>query len=84
MASFWEKQALPVITTILFSYFVILIILVSVVLSHFLRTELKNLINRYGRDNIVKLVLQGNIRGLLDLFIRRRRAELKKIQNDEY
>lgn len=73
MGTFWRNFALPAIMTILFSYFIIPIILITIILSRFLRRELKKLIKRYGRENVVKITLQGNIKGLLDLFIRSRR-----------
>jgi len=73
MGTFWKNFALPVIMTILFSYFIIPITLITIILSRFLRRELKKLIMRYGRENVVKITLQGNIKGLLDLFIRSRR-----------
>lgn len=73
MGTFWRKFALPAIMTILFSYFVVPITLISIILSRFLRREVLKLIKRYGRENVVKITLQGNIKGLLDLFIRSRR-----------
>jgi len=65
----WKKYLLPVIFTILFSFFFIFLYLIVIRFSHFLRRELEKLINRYGRDNIVKIILGGNIKGLIDLFI---------------
>ena len=67
MASIWNRTILPIILTILFSYFIIPFTLILVSFSRFLRRELTKLIARYGRDNVVKIFLQGNIKGLLDL-----------------
>ncbi|MFX1297078.1 MAG: hypothetical protein ACFFD2_19775 [Promethearchaeota archaeon] len=77
MPSIWTKYILPMITTIFFALFSILLALLLIQFSRFLRRELKRLIDRYGRENIVKITLQGNIKGLLDLFLLSRK-ELKK------
>jgi hypothetical protein len=69
MASIWKRYILPAIVTILFSIFSILIALVLIRFSWFLKRELAHLIKQYGRDNIVKIFLQGNFKGLVDLFL---------------
>ncbi|NVM30174.1 MAG: hypothetical protein HWN65_15125 [Candidatus Helarchaeota archaeon] len=73
MTSIWTKYVLPMITTVLFSIFSILLALILIQFSRFLRRELKRLIDRYGRENVVKISLQGNIKGLVDLFLLRRK-----------
>jgi hypothetical protein len=75
MTSVWTRRILPIMLTILFSYFIIPLSLIFVSFSRFLRRELKKLMDRYGRDNVVKLFLQGNIKGLLDLFILSRKGK---------
>ncbi len=76
MSSFWKKYLLPLIFTLLFSIFFILILLITIRFSHFLRRELEKLIDRYGRDNVVKITLGGNIKGLVDLFIYSRKEKI--------
>jgi ABC-type bacteriocin/lantibiotic exporter with double-glycine peptidase domain len=80
MASIWTKRIIPMILTLLFSLFILLISLMLVTFSRFLRREIRKLINRYGRDNVVKIFLQGNIKGLLDL-MRLSRDEQRSIQD---
>jgi hypothetical protein len=75
MVSIWKGYLLPAIVTILFSLFSILIALILIRFSWFLKNELAHLINKYGRDYIVKIFLQGNFKGLLDLFILDRRKK---------
>ena len=69
MALIWNRYILPAILTILFSLFSILLALILIRFSWFLKQELEHLINKYGRDYIVKIFLQGNFRGLINLFI---------------
>jgi hypothetical protein len=67
MGSVWKRKIFPAMLTVLFSYFLIPIALILFSFSRFLRRELKKLMDRYGRDTVVKIFLQGNIKGLLDL-----------------
>ena len=67
MGSIWKRNVLPAILTVLFSFFLIPISLILVSFSRFLGREIKRLIERYGRETVVKIFLQGNIKGLLDL-----------------
>jgi len=69
MASIWKSYILPAFITILFSAFSILIALVLIRFSWFLRRTLEHLIKKYGRDTIVKFFLQGNFKGLIELFL---------------
>ncbi len=69
MPSIWTKYILPIITTILFSQFSILLALILIQFSRFLKRELTRLIEKYGREDIVKISLQGNIKGLVDLLL---------------
>ncbi|MFX0099881.1 MAG: hypothetical protein ACFFCS_09870 [Candidatus Hodarchaeota archaeon] len=75
------KIIIPALTTFIFSLFFIIVAVNVILLSRFLRKILEDLINRYGRENIVKISLQGNIKGLLDLFLLRMR-EKKKARED--
>ncbi|NVM52291.1 MAG: hypothetical protein HWN66_01225 [Candidatus Helarchaeota archaeon] len=79
MPSIWNNIILPAIFTVLFSLFLIPISLIMIVFSRFLRRELNKLIKRYGRDNVVKIFLQGNIKGLLDLLSISRNEERKTV-----
>ncbi|MHA1267161.1 MAG: hypothetical protein ACTSRS_18115 [Candidatus Helarchaeota archaeon] len=71
----WMRTILSVIMTLLFAYFVIPLSLISITLSYFLRKKLQQSIDRYGRDNIVKLVLQGNLKGLATLLFQREKSK---------
>ena len=67
MTTIWRRIILPSMLTIIFSFFLIPLALILVSFSRFLRRELRKLMDKYGRDNVIKIFLQGNIKGLLDL-----------------
>ena len=69
------KNIIPAITTLIVSFFIIPIAVNIILLSRFLRKILADLIERFGREDIVKILLQGNIRGLLDLFFLRQKEK---------
>lgn len=75
------KMIIPAITTFVFSLFFIIIAANVFLLSKFLRKILADLIDRYGREDIVKISLQGNIKGLLDLFFLRMK-EKREARNE--
>ena len=75
MSSLWNRIILPAIITTLFSVFLIPLYLILIAFSRFLRRELQKLIKKYGREDVVKVTLMSNIKGLFDLFIRERREK---------
>jgi len=72
MVTIWRTRIVPIIVTLLFSLFIILISLLLIKFAWFLRRELATLIKKYDRDNIVKFFLEGHFKGLLDLIISNR------------
>ena len=75
MLTIWRTRILPIIFTLLFSLFIIIISLLLIKFAWFLRRELVTLIKKYDRDNIVKFFLEGHFKGLLDLIISNRKAK---------
>lgn len=73
MIAIWRTRIVPIILTLLFSLFIILISLLLIKFAWFLRRELVTLLKKYDRDNIVKFFLEGHFKGLLDLIISNRR-----------
>ena len=75
MVTIWRTRIVPIIVTLLFSLFIIMISLLLIKFAWFLRRELVTLIKKYERDNIVKFFLEGHFKGLLDLIISNRKTK---------
>jgi hypothetical protein len=75
MVTIWRTRIVPVIITLLFSLFIIIIALLLIKFAWFMRRELVTLIKKYDRDNIVKFFLEGHLKGLLDLIISNRKTK---------
>ena len=75
MVTIWRTHIVPIIVTLLFSLFIIIISMLVIKFAWFLRRELETLIKKYERDNIVKFFLEGHFKGLLDLIISNRKTK---------
>lgn len=75
MVTIWRTRIVPIIATLLFSLFIIMISLLLIKFAWFLRRELSTIMKKYDRDNVVKFFLEGHFKGLLDLIISNRKEK---------